>query len=55
VAEKSRHMNQITKKKTLSSIPKINVKGGSPTLLAGCGGLSFTLKEQQKPLFKGLS
>jgi len=40
-------MDQITKKKKLSSIPKINVKG--------CGDLSFTLKEQQKPLFKGMS
>jgi len=48
-------MDQITKKKKLSSIPKINVKGGSPTLLAGCGGFSFTLKEHQKPLFTGMS
>jgi len=48
-------MDQITNKKKLSSSPKINLKGGSPTLLAGCGGLSFTLKEQEKPLFKGMS
>jgi len=39
-------MDQIIKKKKLSSIPKINLKRRSTTLLAGCGGLSFTLKEQ---------
>jgi hypothetical protein len=30
LAEKSRHMDQITMKKKLSSIPEVNVKWGSP-------------------------
>jgi hypothetical protein len=50
LAEKSRHKDQIMKKKKPRSIPKINVKGGSPTPVAGCVDLSFTPSRNNRSL-----